>query len=391
MNILIVPFHDWRKILLEGFRTRDSHFIEELNKNKNNIKVVINRPTTFVEIFLKRKKNLIKGKIIFSKPNFRLYELEENLYLIDYISPNFFGQIANTYKWFVKAYGHEKYISFVNDAINYLGIQDNFILLNQNIFAYKLTEKLNPKISVFDAWDNFMKFNVYHNILSEIKKGYQSYSKKADFWITNSKDNVIDFEQDYMPRQINLITNGLDITRFVAEKKSSTPKDMIKIKRPIVGFGGKITQLIDVDLLNDTMKLSPQKSFVFVGQILDKNIYDKIDKLDNFYYLGDKHYNEYPNYVKNFDICIVPYVVSKEKKSGANSIKVYEYLATGKKVVGTASNGLEDLKDHVYIVKNGQEFALALNETLNNKTLIDVNTHSWKKKIEQFTILLNEH
>ncbi|WNH08602.1 glycosyltransferase [Thalassobellus suaedae] len=165
----------------------------------------------------------------------------------------------------------------------------------------------------------------------------------------------------------------------------------MKLKVPIVGFGGKITQLIDVELLNKTMKLSPTHSFVFVGQILDKKVYDKIEKADNFYYLGDKHYDEYPNYVKNFDICIVPYVVSKEKKSGANSIKVYEYLSTGKKVVGTLSNGLEDLEEHLYIAKDEKEFALAIGQTINNKKLINLDIHSWSTKVDEFIKVLDEY
>ena len=55
MNILIAPFHDWRKILLEGYRTRDAKLIEELSKNKKNIILLVNRPTTLLEILLKEK------------------------------------------------------------------------------------------------------------------------------------------------------------------------------------------------------------------------------------------------------------------------------------------------------------------------------------------------
>ena len=142
---------------------------------------------------------------------------------------------------------------------------------------------------------------------------------------------------------------------------------MKNIPKPIVGFGGKITQLIDVDLLNETMILSPSMSFVFVGQKLDKQVFNRIKKLDNFYYLGDKHYDEYPNYVKNFDICIAPYVVEEDSKSGANSIKVYEYLSTNKKVVGTNSNGLEDLTNHLYIANNAKHFAICLKDLKNEK------------------------
>ena len=389
MNILIVPFHDWRKIILEGFRTRDAHFIEHLNNNSSDVKVVINRPTTLVEILLKRKPNLIKGTVIYSKSNFKLYEVSKNFYVIDFVSNNIFGQVLNGYKWFISQYENPKYINFINESLSKLGINDDYFLLNQNIFASKLSKSLKPKKSVFDAWDNFAKFNVYSKIKEEIFSAYKDYAKICDFWITNSNDNIRDFSKAYQPKQLILIKNGVDVSRFANNTQAEIPEDMKNIPRPIVGFGGKITHLLDVDLINKTMKQTKNASFVFVGQILDKQVFNSIDKLDNFYYLGDKHYEIYPNYVKNFDICTVPYVVDEDKKSGANSIKVYEYLATTKKVVGTDSNGLEELKEHVYIINTAEEFSAEITNHQNAKHLIDLNIHSWSTKVEDLIKLLN--
>ena len=57
MNLFIIPFHDWRKINNEGFRTRDAHLIEHFQK-KNNVKrlIIINRPTTKAELLFKSYK-----------------------------------------------------------------------------------------------------------------------------------------------------------------------------------------------------------------------------------------------------------------------------------------------------------------------------------------------
>lgn len=386
MNLVIVPFHDWRKILLEGSRTRDSHFIEEFKKRQDKI-IIVNRPTTLVEIGLKRKLNLITGKVIYSKNNFRLLEISENTYLIDYISYDIIGQITQKYKWFIKKYGDNAFVDFINKSLEILGVNQDYNLLNQNIFASNLSEKLTPKKSVFDAWDNFMKFDVYNDIKDEIKKNYHQYAEICDFWITNSEDNVLEYKNLYKVGEINLITNGVDVSRFIGNA-NSIPEDLSKIKRPIVGFGGKITHLLDVDLINETIKNSPEISFVFVGQILDNQIFDAIVKQPNFYYLGDKHYDVYPDYVKNFDICTVPYIVDEHKKSGANTIKVYEYLATNKKVVGTLSNGLESLKDHVYIVKEASDFATELKDQDNHKLQINLNLHSWETKTNSVVDLM---
>ena len=389
MNILLIPFHDWRKILLEGFRTRDAHFIEEFAKIKSNRTIIVNRPTTLLEIVLKRKRNLIKGKVLLTQSDFKLYEIKANVYLIDFVSSNIFGQIYHSYNWFINQYGNDRYIKFINSSLDYLNMTDDFYLLNQNIFAFKISEKLEPRKSIFDCWDNFEKFNVYKKYLSKIELGYKTYAEAADFWMTNSKDNIDYFKEKYGLKHIFLVNNGVDLERFGKERNDELPDDMRGLKRPIIGFGGKISQLIDTELLNNTMKLTDHGSFVFVGQILDKEVFDKIDKLDNFFYLGDKHYDQYPNYVNNFDICIVPYVVENERKSGANTIKVYEYLATGKKVIGTPSSGIEDLNENVYIVNNAVEFANEIRNTVNEKKSIDFNFHSWKYKIKQFRASIN--
>tara|TARA_R110001583_G_scaffold82491_1_gene218766 strand:- start:4075 stop:5262 length:1188 start_codon:yes stop_codon:yes gene_type:complete len=388
--IALIPFHDWRKIQIEGFRTRDAHFIEEFSKNQDRIKIIINRPTTLAEILGKRKLGLIKGKKIISKGSFRLYEIEHNLYLIDYVSNDVFGQIRNGYSWFFHKYRDASYKSFIEQVFGYLKVTNDVVLFSQNIFASGLFEKLNSKIKVFDAWDNFNKFHVYEKVKEQIYQAYQNLSVSADYWTTNSVENLDDFTLEFKPKNIKLISNGVDLRRFVQDDDNNKQlQDLKGIKRPIIGFGGKISQLIDVELLNKTMRGMPTVSFVFVGQILDKNVYGKIDKLPNFYYLGDKHYDDYPNYVKNFDVCIVPYVIEKSQKSGANTIKVYEYLATGKKIIGTPSNGLEYLSEYVYLVNNEDEFIGELQDIENKKPRIELADYSWKRKVHDILKIIS--
>ena len=71
-----------------------------------------------------------------------------------------------------------------------------------------------------------------------------------------------------------------------------------------------------------------------------------------------------------------------EQKSGANSIKVYEYLATGKKIIGTFGNGLENLKEYLYLVKNANDFSRELQQFENKKDKINLSDHSWKNRVD---------
>lgn len=389
MNLIVIPFHDWRKILKEGFRTRDAHFIESLQQSNRIEKlIIINRPTTLFEIFFKKKKNKIEGQVIYKKNGCELLEISPNTYIIDYVSRDIFGQMRRKFLWFIDKYSSIKYVDFINECMRKLQI-DRYNLLSQNVFAYKLISKLKPKKSVFDAWDNFALINGYSSINEEIKYAYVNYSKSVDLWITNSRDNLIYFSKKFNYLEIKLIKNGLDINRFNLTNNYIIPEDIKAIKKPIVGFGGKIAQTINIELLNYAIADNPEVSFVLIGQILDNKIFESINKLDNLYYLGDKFYDEYPNYVNAFDICLVPYYIEERKKSGTNPIKVYEYLSLNKKVIGTNGNGLEDLKDHLYLINNKKELSDEIKRGIKNeKDKMDLNKNSWETKTKEFLNLL---
>lgn len=380
MNLVVIPFHDWRKINKEGFRTRDAHFIETFMENDKVNILIVNRPTTLIEIFLKKKKIKIEGDVIYKRGNFSLYKINNKTFLVDYISNDVVGQIIKKFKWFIDKYNDEDFISFINESLLRINFAD-YHVLSQNILSYKLVDRIRKGRLVFDGWDNFTKFRVYEKISKFIEEGYNRYSKYCDFWITNSSDNITFFKEQFRVSKIRLIKNGVDLNRFVFSKKTKTPSELKGLQKPIVGFGGKITHLLDVELINEVIDKTPNASFVFVGQVLDKKVYEGINKTKNFHYLGDIHYDEYPNYVKSFDVCIVPYVTDHQSQSGANSIKVYEYLATGKKVIGTEGNGLEDLGENLYLIQNADQFSTEIKEYQNNiKISLDLDKHNWKNK-----------
>ncbi len=384
MNLIVIPFHDWRKIIKEGFRTRDSHFIESLEKSKSiNTLLVVNRPTTILEIFLKKKGKKIEGEIVLKRKNFSLIKVSNKTYVIDFISNDILGQIRTKFLWFIKKYANKDFVHFINESLSLLEI-NKYNVVSQNVFAHKLIPNLEPQKSVFDAWDNFCLINDYYAISDKIKSAYLNYAEKASLWITNSNDNISYFSKEFSLSRIELIKNGLDTKRFNSENNYLEPNDIKNIKKPIVGFGGKITQTINIEWLNYEIEKNPDFSFVLIGQILDKAIFNSILKRPNVYYLGDKFYDEYPNYVNSFDICLVPYYIEEDKKSGTNPIKVYEYLALNKKVIGTNGNGLEDLKDYLFLADNKEDMAEEIMKGfLNTKSQLNLKDNSWDTKTEE--------
>lgn len=376
-DLIIVPFHDWRKSEREGFRTRDVHFINALAKHPAIGKIlVINRPTTWLELRIKKFDKDLSGDKILSSGNFELTKVADNIFVSDFMSGRFVQQILQRNRWFFKMYAHESYVQFIEECTQKLGLRAPGVLL-QNIFAFGLASELPVENKLFDAWDNFLKFPAYKKFTKDLIYAYSQLAIHSPHWITNSLENKNLFLQEYRPEKISVIKNGVKANFF--SKSNSVPEDMKDIPKPIAGFGGKISYLLNTELINQVSRENPHISFVFVGQILDKETFNKIEKTPNIYFLGDKHYEEYPNYVNSFDICIVPYRIGKDQHGG-DSLKVYEYLLTGKKVIGTNGNGLQDLTDYAYVVESAAEFSRELQDTTNKKQLVNPEEHSWEKK-----------
>lgn len=378
MNLAVVPYHDWRKILIEGGRTRDAHFIncfQELNSIEKLI--IINRPITFPELIIKKRLKRIEGKVLLRKNGCQLVQIDKKSFVIDFISKDFINHIILKRDWYFGAYKSKVFTSFIKDAYKFLEISDiNYI--SYNIYSAFLFEALKPKELIFDAWDNYAKFPFSVKHLRKLKDAYNTFAKYSKKWTTNSTENKVYYKENYNAQYIHIIKNGVDLLKFkncLLEK----PYDIKFFPSPIIGFGGKITHLFDVDLFNYLLKNNRDKTFVIVGQIIDKKKFNLINRLDNFYYLGDKHYDIYPLYVQSFDICLIPYLVG-DKAHGGDSIKAYEYLAAGKKTVGTLGNGLIDLKNYLYLHQDYSLFSKELSATTNNKEVLKSDKFSWLEK-----------
>lgn len=387
MNIVSIPYHDWRKIEKEGARTRDAHLMHHLAKHsKVDNLLIVNRPITYTEMFLKKKKIKISGKLIFSHKNCKLYEIENNVYVLDYISMDFLGPIFKRKKWFFDSFRDHGLKEGFEKAIEFLQLEFD-VIFSQNIFSSSFA--LNNNIDcVFDAWDNFLLFPENKTIEKELINSYQEFSDKAKGWITNSVKNISFYKSKYGLKECILIKNGVDIDVF--NRKYPKPLDLEPIKQPVVGFGGKITHLFDYELFNYIVSQHKDKSFVIVGQILDKDVYSKIKIADNLFYLGDKNYTIYPSYVTNFDVGIIPYVTN-HLEHGADSIKVYEYLASGIGVLGTQGAGMSDMNMFMSIAEDKEQFSALLDSVLMNNVKMELpNIYTWSYKTEEVLSVL-EH
>ena len=382
MVIINIPFHHWRKIEKEGTRTRDAHIIEKLSVNAEVDKLIIlNRPISLLEIALKGFNTRINGKVIFRKRNYFLYQLSEKKYVVDHISSDLLGPIFLKKRWFFKAYGNKNFYSFFEQSCKELGV-DKVNVISHSVYSVNFIARMKGNI-IFDAYDNLIKFPSSKKMKTQILLAYEKLSKLANVWTTNSIRNSDFYVKNYNPKKVVLIKNGVD--PYLFEKTYPCPNELSKLSKPIIGFGGKINHLFDVELFNFVTQLNPDKSFIVIGQIMDQNIFDSITKRANVFYFGDKPYDEYCSFVKYFDVGIIPYRTDDNSEHGGDSIKAYEYIASGIRVIGTNGNGLDALSDYIQVVENKDQFNVLLqsyhNIPLPENLSVD---HFWESKAKEF-------
>lgn len=146
-----------------------------------------------------------------------------------------------------------------------------------------------------------------------------------------------------------------------AKKEIKVPEDIKNIRRPVIGYFGVIDERIDLELLHRTAQLQPNMGFVMIGPLAKISVED-LPREKNIYYLGMKSYKELPNYIKAFDIAMMPFALNDATKF-ISPTKTLEYMAAGKPIVSTAIKDVERDYNHcISIVDTAENFSQTLEE-----------------------------
>lgn len=138
----------------------------------------------------------------------------------------------------------------------------------------------------------------------------------------------------------------------------------------------------DVALLARVAKALPQWSFVIVGGVFDVDV-SSLAALPNVHLLGQQPYAQMPAYLREFDVCMIPFVVD-DITAATDPVKFYEYITQGKPVVSTEMPELDVYADLLYTARDADDFARKLetarneqDETLRARRLETARTNTW--------------
>jgi glycosyltransferase involved in cell wall biosynthesis len=168
-------------------------------------------------------------------------------------------------------------------------------------------------------------------------------------------------------------------------KIAPSKKVPLEMKRPILGYVGNLSGRIDVSLIDRIATSKPEWSIVLIGSThaSDSQVL-RLKEFDNIYFLGPKCYPDVIDYIRQFDVAIVPHMDNPMSRN-MDPLKLYLFLALGIPVVSTQCSGITRFKDYVLLAANSDEFIQHIANLMNHD---EKDEEIWQKGAEEF---MKEH
>lgn len=269
------------------------------------------------------------------------------------------------------------------------------VLWIENLRAAEAIEWFAPNLVVYHVSDLF-SHSSYLADKKLLSQRDRIISQKSDILICVSQ-KLYEIKLKNYPN-VYYLSHGVDFQAFAnaAENPPLILDELFRIKKPIAGYFGTLTDFNDIELLVYCAQKLPQFSFVFAGQITAGD-YSELKNCSNVYFTGKIPYQKIPQLCESFDLCLLPWKVDEWIKC-CNPLKFMEYMASGKPIVSIPIDQLTNkYSDLISIAADKYRFCNAILYELKNDTpqrsarRIEIaRSNSWDNKIQKLSQILTD-
>jgi glycosyltransferase involved in cell wall biosynthesis len=192
--------------------------------------------------------------------------------------------------------------------------------------AADAAESLRPKAVIYQVSDKYDS-NEDSPISRDVIRELHSRLVKMSGAVLYSGRKLFEEAAD-VPHRVYL-QQGVDYDHFATVAKETAP-EITDIPHPVLGYFGAMDFVMDTALINEVAERRPDWHWVMIG--LKSNFMQAVTA-PNVHFLGSKPYAELPQYLRHFDICVLPWCLNSSFTAYGSAIKVREYLASGKPIV----------------------------------------------------------
>ena len=145
----------------------------------------------------------------------------------------------------------------------------------------------------------------------------------------------------------------------------------------------------------------PEWQLVLVGPIGEGDPGTRVTSLGdlpNVHFLGPRHRDELPGYLRGFDVCLLPNRLNRYTRH-MFPLKFFEYLAAGKPVVMTPLHSLEAYRHLAYVAEAepgafSRSIDRALTEspedTVRGRRIEEARRHDWNTQARELAAMVRD-
>jgi len=198
--------------------------------------------------------------------------------------------------------------------------------------------------------------------------------------------------------QTYLVAIGVSYQAYTeALARPEMPEEVARIPTPRLGYIGLIGDKLDLGMLCLMAEKNPTWSLVFLGEARvaqQADAWAALQALPNVYYLGAVSAHQVPDYVKGFDVGLMPYKQNRHAEH-ISPLKLYDYLAAGIPVAATNIPATRKFGQYVQLADCVDDFQGAVHAALNDHSPERDEArrsvaahHAWEAKVEQLSDLI---
>jgi glycosyltransferase involved in cell wall biosynthesis len=283
----------------------------------------------------------------------------------------------------------------VKRAVKHLGLVDPLLWVYPP-YAAPLVERLGCGFVIYDCVDEWSSFT---GLLKRetVARQEARLLKNADVVFVTS--SALEESKRPLAARLRLVPNAAEFEHFskAVNEELETPDELRDLPRPILGFIGGVQYWLDLELLEHVAVCRPEWSLVLVGPVGRLAKVDGLRSLQNCHLLGLRPYEQLPAYLKAFDVCLNPFKVDETSRS-VSPLKLFEYMAAGKRVVSTDMPEVRAFEGLVSIARDRNEFvdliecelADIANAKRTEQIISEAQKHTWEKRFETIVDELGE-
>jgi UDP-galactopyranose mutase len=218
------------------------------------------------------------------------------------------------------------------DFMREQGIQDYYVWFYTPM-AVPLAKDLQPRAVIYDCMDELSAFkNAPRQLIQRENALYQL----ADLVLTGGP-SLYRSKRERHPN-VHCFASSVDAAHFAVDGEDHPAQS--GLGHPRVGYYGVIDERIDLDLLAALADSHPDWNIVMVGPVV--KISDHVlPRRSNLHWLGQRSYDELPQFVAGWDVCLLPFALNQATRF-ISPTKTLEYMAAGKPAVSTRIRDVAD-------------------------------------------------